>query len=126
MILGDYTFEWLPDSMTIPEVKKTVAVVPTYSGSAIFQWDPLIQGEQVTLKWNFCSIEQYDALRAEYFKTASVLWVTDQMSGETPLNYNVMVINLVGTYFDVHLDDLPYRKDVTLTLDIRSATWGAV
>lgn len=114
MILGDYTFEWLPDNMTIPEAKKTVAIVPIYSGSAIFQWEPIIQGEKISLTWKFCSIEQYNALRLEYFKTSPILWVTGQLT-----DYSVIVVNLVGTYYDVHLDDLPYRKDVTLTLDIR-------
>lgn len=116
MILGDYTFEWVPDEMSIPETKKTVSVVPTYGGSAIFQWAPIIQGSQVTMKWNFTSIAQYNALRLEYLKSEMITWTTE---GSPPIVYNVIVVNLTGKYFKVHLDDLEYREDVELILDIR-------
>lgn len=120
MILDSYTFEWLPDEMTIPEAMKTIAVVPTYSGSAIFQWDATLEGARVSMKWDFMSLVQYDALRAIYLSSNEVSWVTGVEVDETPVIYNVVPIGLTGSYFQVHLDDLAYRENVEMVLDIRS------
>ena len=51
--LGGVYFYRDPLNATIPEAKKTVSVVNTFSGSAIFQWPVLLQGSIVVLKWDW-------------------------------------------------------------------------
>lgn len=114
-ILGSYTMEFDPDEMDIPEAKKTVAGVDTYTGSAVFQWPAIIQGQLVTLRWNWVSIAQYNAMNAMYLSMDTVTW-NPQYAG----TYQVIIESFKGTYFEVHLDDLAYREEVEMVLNIRS------
>lgn len=116
MILDSYTFVENPQEMDLVEAKKTVATVSTYGGSAIFQWTANIQDLSVVLRWDNITQTFWDNLRTKYLSTDSVVW--DPQGGTT---YNVIVENLVGKYVQYGLDDIPVRKDVELTLNIRSA-----
>lgn len=115
-ILDTYTFDWNPDELTIPESKKIVAEAKTHDGSEIFQWDAIIKGEKIVMIWKLMSIAQYNELRTLYLSPDTVVW-NPQYNAVT---YNVIVTGLQGKYSHVHLDDLPYRTDVELTLSIRS------
>ena len=114
--LGGYTFTWDPDIMTIPESKKTVGRVKTYSGSAIFQWDAILEGTEVTLKWNLMPSHQYENLRLKYLSTDIIEWVPGVGSG----SFYVAVINLEGEFIEVLNADISYRENVVLQLEIRS------
>jgi hypothetical protein len=114
--LGGYTFTWDPDIMTIPESKKTVGRVKTYSGSAIFQWDAILEGTEVTLKWNLMPSPQYENLRLKYLSTDIIEWVPGVGSG----SFYVAVINLEGEFIEVLNADISYRENVVLQLEIRS------
>lgn len=115
MVLDSYTFPENPQTIDLIESKKTVAKVETYSGGAIFQWDATIQGTTVVLKWDDISEAFYTALRAKYVSTDIVVF--DPKNGST---YNVIVEDLVGTYVQYGLEDIPHRKGIELTLNIRS------
>lgn len=117
MRLGTYIFEWNPDTITIPEKTKPVSEVKTYQGSAIFLWDVLLQGLPLVLKWNYMSLNQYNQLRIRYMLGESVEFNPD-IGGNS---YNVIVVSLEGSYFDVINDDNNYRKNVSMALSIRSA-----
>ena len=114
--LGGYTFTWDPDIMTIPESKKTVGRVKTYSGSAIFQWDAILEGTEVTLKWTLMPSPQYENLRLKYLSTDIIEWVPGVGSG----SFYVAVINLEGEFIEVLNADISYRENVVLQLEIRS------
>jgi len=114
-ILDGYEFLRNPLTMTIPESKKTVSIVDTYSGSAIFQWTTLLQGSIVILKWKWMYLSMYDALRTKYQSMDEAVWDTDASA-----TYNVIVTNLKGEYFEAALDKVAYRANVELTLNIRS------
>jgi hypothetical protein len=117
MRLGDYSFEWNPDKMTIPERYRPISEVETYQGSAIFLWDILLQGIPVTLEWKYLSIDQYNKMRAKYLAGVEVEFNPD--TGGT--SYNVMVLSLIGQYIDVVHSDSIYRQNTKMILSIRSA-----
>jgi hypothetical protein len=114
--LGGVTFGWNPDRMDIPESKKTVASVLTYSSTAVFQWPEQIEGVEITLEWDWMSALQYRRLRARYLDPSIQVYNPD-MDGET---FGVIVLNLVGTYFETTLNEFAYREGVKLTLGIVS------
>lgn len=115
MILDSYTFPENPQEMDLVEAKKVVAKITTYSGQALFQYDENIQDLSVVLRWDNISETFWDNLRTKYLATASVVF--DPQDGST---YNVVVEDLTGKYVQYGLEDIPVRKDVALTLNIRS------
>lgn len=115
MILDGYTFPENPQEIDLVEAKKVVATVQTYSGQAIFQWASNIQDLSVVLRWDNISATFWDTLRTKYLSTSSVVF--DPQDGNT---YNVIVEDLIGKYVQYGLEDIPHRKDVELTLNIRS------
>lgn len=115
MILDSYTFPENPQEADLVEAKKTVATIKTYGGEAIFQWAANIQDLSIVLRWDNISETFWDNLRTKYLSTSSVVF--DPQNGNT---YNVIVENLVGRYVQYGLEDIPVRKDVELTLNIRS------
>ncbi len=116
-VLGGYEFIDDPERMPIPEEKKTVAVVGTYGGTAVFQWEPMVAGQQVTLEWTLMEVAQYEALRALYLSQDAVSWVPGDGK-----SYGVVVVDLSGKYADAIFHHKPYRFDVKLILLILSAT----
>lgn len=115
MILDSYTFPENPQYMELVEAKKIVAPIPTYGGQAIFQWDANIQDLSVVLKWDNMTETFWDNLRTKYLSTSSVVF--NPQNGST---YNVICEDLTGSYVQYGLEDIPARKDVELTLNIRS------
>lgn len=117
--LGSVTFTFNPDRQSIPQIRKTVASVPTYEGSAIFQWSGTWEGSQILLEWDFLPSAQYDSLYALYLGTDELVYDTDTGGDK----YTVIPVDMTGTYFETALEDLSYRKDVKLTLEIRDYTY---
>lgn len=115
--LGGYTFFWDPDRMTIPEKKKDVGVQKTYGGSAIFEWNPLLQGTRIDLKWDFMPRGMYKKLRQLYTQVGQTFEYDPNVGGNT---YYVKIIELSGGYHDVVNADGKFRADVTLSLDCRA------
>ena len=115
-ILGSYTFYRNPHTLSIPETKKPVSVVETWGGSAIFQWDALISGQSIEMTWPGMEASMYEELRTLYLEDDSVVW--NPQNGST---YNVIVTNLEGEYIEAGHAESPYRKNVMMTLNIRSA-----
>jgi hypothetical protein len=115
MILDSYTFPENPQEVDLVEAKKVIATVQTYGGQAIFQWSANIQDLSVVLRWDNISTTFWDNLRTKYLSVSSVVF--DPQNGNT---YNVIVENLIGKYVQYGLEDIPVRKDVELTLNIRS------
>lgn len=115
MVLDSYTFPENPQEIDLVEAKKTVATVQTYGGQAVFQWSSNIQDLSVVLRWDNVSETFWDNLRTKYLSTSSVVF--NPQNGDT---YNVIVENLIGKYVQYGLEAIPHRKDVELTLNIRS------
>lgn len=122
-ILGEYSFEDDPEKMGIPESKKTVATVNTYSSAALFQWPAQIIGEKLVLEWTLMSDTMYEQLREFYLAGDVLTWqprfATEDVEGAT---YEVVVIDLSGVYNEATFHHQPYRFDVKLTLFILSET----
>ena len=115
MVLDSYTFVENPQEMDLIEAQKTVAKVTTYGGSALFQWEENIQDLSVVLRWDNITETFWDNLRTKYLSTDIVVF--NPQNGST---YNVIVEGLIGRYVQYGLEDIPVRKDVELTLNIRS------
>ena len=115
--LGSYTFALNPIEMDILESKKEVAEVKTYTGSSVFQWDALISGESVTMYWPTMTLTMYAQLRTLYLSASEIAFVPGD--GYT---YQVIVTDLNGEYFKYLTGATAYRKEVKLTLNIRSQT----
>lgn len=105
-----------PLTCTIPEPRKTVSVLHTYSGSAIFQWPALLQGSIVVLKWDWMPLSDYNNLFLHYTNLQTIVW-----ANAIGNNYTVVVSDIKGTYFKAALEQLAYRKDIELTLNIRGS-----
>lgn len=114
--LGEYTFYWNPDKMSIPEKKKDFSRVKTYGGSAIFEWAAIVKGTVVTLEWNFMPKSQYEALRAMYLQTGATFVWDPETGGNT---YNVRIQDLAGEYHEVVHHGGKWRQKVKLAFDIR-------
>ncbi len=115
--LGGYTFYWNPDKMSIPEKKKVVAIERTYGGSAIFEWDAILEGTRVTLEWGYMPKGQYNALRERYLQTGVTFVWNPETGGNT---YNVKIASLTGEYHEVVNHGGAWRQRVKMLLDIRS------
>lgn len=116
-ILGSYAFYWDPDKMDIPEKQKDVAEEETYGGSAIFEWAAILEGTQVKLEWDFMPKGMYKALRELYLNTGQNYIWNPQVGGNT---YNVRIAELTGQYFGTVNAEGAFRKNVKMTLSIRS------
>lgn len=104
--------------MTIPEGEKEVAEVKTFGGSQIFEWPITIVGKEVTLKWDFMKLGQYNALRRMYYNNGvEYTWDPEETGGGT---YSVIIKKCTGEYFKNLLNDSIYRKDVVVVMSIRS------
>ena len=66
MKLGDYTFDFLPDSIGIPKSEKICAVVKTYTSLAYFSWGVEILGKLVSLSWEWVYADQFNRLQLLY------------------------------------------------------------
>jgi len=115
--LGGYIFPLNPLKVTLPDSKKTAAIVNTYSGSALFQWPAFLEGTVVTLWWKWMTVTQYAQLRTMYLSQEPVVW--DQTAAKA---YIVYVTDLNGEYIEAALEDQAYRFEVSLELNIRELT----
>jgi hypothetical protein len=125
VILGDYTFEWLPDKMDIPRPMKATAIAKNLGGVAYLSWPPLAAGERIALEWNWMPVAQYEALLAIYLAGEVVEWSlpTDGEfvpTGTALSQYNVKAIDLEAAFFEVVDVDQPYREKVKMTLLVRA------
>jgi hypothetical protein len=115
-----------PTTMTMMIKDKLTSVVQTYDGVAMFDWGVTWTGKEITLKWDYMTLAQWD------FLVTNVITVTTTIEfqpndGQTdsygdPLLFNAFVKSLKGDY---HLTNeitgaLVYRKDVELVLVIHS------
>jgi len=117
MKLGGYTFEWDPDKWTIPKSTKSQAWVKTYTGVEFFSWGLSIAGKQIDLEWEWMSEAQFEVLTALYEQDVAFTWVPGDGN-----SYLVELLRLTGEYFEVVGLDLAYRKNVVLSLLVRSYT----
>jgi hypothetical protein len=115
MSLGSYTFDRNPVQFDVPKKIKYSANVSTYSGESYFSWGTGIAGQRITLEWDWMTSTAFDQFQSILEEDAQKVW--DPKSGST---YNVEVLSLDGKYVESSLLDAPWRRDVKLSLLIRS------
>jgi len=119
--LGSYAFVDDPETMGIPESKKTVSSVDTYASVAVFQWPALIAGQKIELSWSLMEVAQYDALRLLYLSANIITWIPKPATlTYAGASYQVAVVDLSGVYNEGTFHHQPYRFDVKLVLLIIS------
>jgi len=74
MKLGDYTFGWNPDRFTLPHAEKSAGKVQTYSSVAFFSWGVSPIGKEISIEWDWMSVDQYERLRTLFEANAAVVW----------------------------------------------------
>lgn len=114
--IGDLIFYRNPNNMTVPESSKIATSVPTYTGSALFQWEAVLSGTEVVLEWEWMSFTEFDAIRTMFLSTSVYVWV----SRYNLLSFNVVIVGLTGTLVENALSNVAYRKNIVCTLNIRS------
>lgn len=112
MVLGGITLDYDPDSCTLPRGQKSVSVVETYGGAAVFSWGVILPGTKISMSWDMMSKSLFEQLDALYVADNVVQWVTG-IDGKT---YNVEITKLDGAY----MGGLDYRGDVSMELIIMS------
>jgi hypothetical protein len=114
MVLGGYEFAWNPDSIEIPKAERSVGVVETYSGVAVFSFGLFIAGKRIVLKWKVMQEAQWEAIRAIYELDEATLFIP----GDGYV-YTVEILPpMEGSYIEEEagevLNEMPYREDVRL------------
>ena len=74
MKLGEYTFDWNPDTFTLPQPEKSTGKVKTYSSVAFFSWGVSLLGKEISLEWDWMGVDQYERLRNLFEANAPVVW----------------------------------------------------
>lgn len=74
MKLGAYTFDWNPDVFTLPQAEKSHGKVKTYSSIAFFSWGLSLAGKEISMEWDWMSVDQYERLRTLFEANAAVVW----------------------------------------------------
>ena len=74
MKLGGYTFDWNPDTFTLPQAEKSLGKVKTYSSVAFFSWGLSLAGKEISLEWDWMGVDQYERLRSLFEANAPVVW----------------------------------------------------
>ena len=74
MKLGGYTFDWNPDTFTLPQPEKSTGKVKTYSSVAFFSWGLSLLGKEISLEWDWMGVDQYERLRSLFEANAPVVW----------------------------------------------------
>jgi hypothetical protein len=72
--LGGYTFDWNPETFTLPQAEKSTGKVKTYSSIAFFSWGLSLAGKEISIEWDWMSVDQYERLRALFEANTAVVW----------------------------------------------------
>jgi len=118
MELGGYTFAANPSECTIIKSDKVIAFQPTYNSIFAFDWGKSYIGKEITMKWDYMSIEQFNDMDylLEYYG-----YLAFDPHDDTDLTFSVWIKSFTGDYHLSHTvlenaDD--YRKNVELVLII--------
>ena len=74
MKLGSHTFDWNPESFTLPQAERSTGKVKTYSSIAFFSWGLSLAGKEISIEWDWMGVDQYERLRTLFEGNASVVW----------------------------------------------------
>jgi len=72
--LGEYTFDWNPDSFTLPQAERSTGRVKTYSSIAFFSWGLSLLGKEISIEWDWMGVDQYERLRVLFEANSPVVW----------------------------------------------------
>lgn len=112
MVIGGITCDYDPDDCSLPRPRKSMAVVNTYGGVAVFSWGVMLPGTKVNITWTLMSKTLFDELDAVYVADNMVQWD----SGIDGKIFNVEIIGFDGTLMGA----MPYRENVSMELIVIS------
>ena len=111
MVLDGYEFPRNPNSSPVIGPVRYTASVPTYAGAAFFSWGLMTAGQTISLTWNYCETDQFDAILDIYAKDEAVLF--DPKLGDNKI-YMVQITRFEGELF-MRLGKY-WRQSVTLEM----------
>jgi hypothetical protein len=117
MQLGAYIFALNPSDCTVPKPERSAAAINTLGGVAFMSWGSFQAGQRVYLKWEYCSVAQFDAFQGLIEDDASIVWDPDVDDGTNTL-YDVEILSLNGDYFLDQSQAAVHRRNVSLQLVI--------
>ena len=76
MIIGGILLPeaYTPLECTKPRATRTIAVVSTYGGVAVFDWGSILTGKEIKLAWKAMTVSLFEALDVLYQAGESVVW----------------------------------------------------
>ena len=76
MIIGGILLPeaYTPLECTKPRATRTIAVVSTYGGVAIFDWGSILAGKEIKLAWKSMTVSLFEALDVLYQAGEIVVW----------------------------------------------------
>ena len=76
MIIGGILLPeaYTPLECTKPRATRTIAVVSTYGGVAIFDWGSILAGKEIKLAWKSMTVALFEALDELYQAGETVVW----------------------------------------------------
>ena len=76
MIIGGILLPeaYTPLECTKPRATRTIAVVSTYGGVAIFDWGSILAGKEIKLAWKSMTVSLFEALDVLYQAGNVVVW----------------------------------------------------
>jgi hypothetical protein len=115
MTLGGYTFWRNPTQFDIPKDYRSSDTANTYSGVMFFSWGIFTDGQEITLEWDWMTDTMFNTLQTLLEQDTAHNW-----NSQLGTSYVVQILKLEGKYLESALSDAPWRRNVKLTLLIRS------
>ena len=112
MIIGGILLPeaYTPLECTKPRATRTIAVVSTYGGVAVFDWGSILAGKEIKLTWKSMTVALFETLDALYQAGNVVVWE----SGIGGKVYQVKITAFDGSLlFDKNNE---YMLNVAMTL----------
>jgi len=116
MQLGAYVFAWKPEELDTLEKEKSYSVLRTWTTAAFFSWGTSRIGKEIELDWDWMPEAQWNQLQTLLEADVETTW-WPEVGGTS---YTVEVVKLAGKFVQKSLLDAPYRRQVRLTLVMKS------
>ena len=106
--------QYTPLECTKPRAERTIAVVNTNGGVAVFDWGSVLPGKEITLGWKSMTVALFETLDELYQAGNVIVW--DSGIGEKA--YNVKIKGFDGSLLFDRKNE--YMLDITMSMIILS------
>lgn len=116
MTIGDIILpdQYTPLECTKPRAERTIAIVNTNGGVAVFDWGSILSGKEIKLTWKSMTVVLFDALDELYQAGDVIIWD----SGIGDKSYHVKIKAFDGSLLFDRKNE--YMLDITMNMVILS------